>query len=462
MKKPNEVIHELVLGLLKGEDSKKLDENAINGLISGTFDKSLIDGRSMIAKLAKNGTVQTFVDRIKEKSHAGTSSVEYRSYEKSEIKHNFPMLKNKFDSLCDFLDSDDCEIFGKDEIKTTLATENLRNFMIENKCSVISPILAYVVAQKVAKASGIVETEITETEIIETEKSIEPIIVGLFEAGKLNKDLHVHTKELKKEICDLATEILENSGAQKANAESLVKEFFHDLVMTAYLNDSPKPESIHMGLDNEKLAKMMYVSADGISTPFFENPKFLTKRPDISEKAYLTWIFKPLLDDYDRSKLYTIMKLTQEKILPGTLDDKTGKSKSAFADPENALKLFVSTAVLCDQFPEIVDEDMAFAIANPLIDLVRVVESDKVKDVVKEGIEIAKTFAETMGNTSAITAIQGYLDSLSPAATAPKTTRKPATPKAPAAAKKATPSADKEAKKTNAALQLAMVEMVVS
>lgn len=336
----------------------------------------------MCSKFAYGMDMYEFGYKLESKSATGMNTVE------SAIKNVDAMVKSlkkgsMLQEIVDYLNSEDCKIENKEILTHSLETTQ---GIVDKKTPVIIPIFAAIVNAKIEALNNPAKIQ----EVNELEKSVEPLIISLINNRKVNIDLT--TSEIRKQVISLLSTNEENANK--------VKNFFYNVTVSALLNTNVnRLDFLNVGIDKGSKNPMLRVGNDGTTRTFFDHHFSDTNKNTHFLKTHSSK-FTDLLtcdaSDVDgyKNKLYTAFKLLQERVGFGELDE-NGVIKSRVAAPEKIARILVETAMLCGVLGVEVDNDFAFAIANPLIDIIDFVELETFNKIVKDAkadvVEIYKT-----------------------------------------------------------------------
>ncbi len=338
----------------------------------------------MCSKFAYGMDMYEFGYKLESKSATGMNTVVSSV---SAVDSVVKSLKKgaKLQGIIDYLKSDDCKIDNKEILIGSLEAAN---GVVDKKTSVLIPLFAAIVNAKIEAIGD--PTKIKD--INELEKSVEPLVISLINNGKVSLDLT--TGEIKKQVISLLSTINEENGNK-------AKNFFHDITVSALLNTNVnRLDFLNVGIDKGSKNPMLKVSNEGTTRTFFDhhfsdtnkNTRFLPALKGSKFSDLLTCNHED--EDGYKNKLYTAFKLLQERVGFGELDE-NGVIKSRVAAPEKIARILVETAMLCGVLGVEVDNDFAFAIANPLIDIIDFVELETFNKIVKDAkadvVEIYKT-----------------------------------------------------------------------
>lgn len=336
----------------------------------------------MCSKFAYGMDMYEFGYKLESKSATGMNTVE------SATKNVDAMVKSlkkgsMLQEIVDYLNSEDCKIENKEILTHSLeATQGI----VDKKTPVIIPIFAAIVNAKIEALNNPAKIQ----EVNELEKSVEPLIISLINNRKVNIDLT--TSEIRKQVISLLSTNEENANK--------VKNFFYNVTVSALLNTNVnRLDFLNVGIDKGSKNPMLRVGNDGTTRTFFDHHFSDTNKNTHFLKTHSSK-FTDLLtcdaSDVDgyKNKLYTAFKLLQERVGFGELDE-NGVIKSRVAAPEKIARILVETAMLCGVLNVDVDNDFAFTVANPLIDIIDFVDLETFNKIVKDAkadvVEIYKT-----------------------------------------------------------------------
>lgn len=325
----------------------------------------------MCSKFAYGMDMYEFGYKLESKSATGMNTVE------SATKNVDAMVKSlkkgsMLQEIVDYLNSEDCKIENKEILTHSLETTQ---GIVDKKTPVIIPIFAAIVNAKIEAINNPAKIQ----EVNELEKSVEPLIISLINNRKVNIDLT--TSEIRKQVISLLSTNEENANK--------VKNFFYNVTVSALLNTNVnRLDFLNVGIDKGSKNPMLRVGNDGTTRTFFDHHFSDTNKNTHFLKTHSSK-FTDLLtcdaSDVDgyKNKLYTAFKLLQERVGFGELDE-NGVIKSRVAAPEKIARILVETAMLCGVLNVDVDNDFAFAVANPLIDIIDFIEPEKFNEIVEE------------------------------------------------------------------------------